>query len=98
SSAFLQYGKPEERSSIIQKLKGQVVILSQQKYASNVIEKCLAYGTPEERDVLMRDFFYCGQTFQTPMKNQFGNYVVQKVLQTCDEKYLDMIRSPSRCT
>lgn len=27
------------------------------------------------------------------MKDQFGNYVVQKVLQTCDDKYLEMILS-----
>jgi hypothetical protein len=27
------------------------------------------------------------------MKDQFGNYVVQRVLQTCDDKYLDMILS-----
>jgi hypothetical protein len=60
----LQHGKPEERSSIIQKLSGQVVILSQQKYASNVVEKCLAFGTPDERDGLIREIVSCGQTFQ----------------------------------
>lgn len=27
--------------------------MSQQKFASNVIEKCLAYGTPEERQLLI---------------------------------------------
>ena len=58
----LQHGKPEERSSIIQKLSGQVVILSQQKYASNVVEKCLAFGTPDERDGLIREIVSCGQT------------------------------------
>jgi hypothetical protein len=60
----LQHGKPEERSSIIQKLSGQVVILSQQKYASNVVEKCLAFGTADERDGLIREIVSCGQTFQ----------------------------------
>ncbi|XP_047065420.1 pumilio homolog 1-like [Lolium rigidum] len=89
----LQHGKPEERSSIIQKLSGQVVILSQQKYASNVVEKCLAFGTADERDGLIREIVSCGQTFQALMKDQFGNYVVQKVLQTCDDKYLEMILS-----
>ncbi|CAM0907979.1 unnamed protein product [Alopecurus aequalis] len=89
----LQHGKPEERSSIIQKLSGKVVFLSQQKYASNVIEKCLAFGTPDERDGLIREIVSCGQTFQALMKDQFGNYVVQKVLQTCDDKYLEMILS-----
>jgi pumilio RNA-binding family len=30
---------------------------------------------------------------QELMKDQFGNYVVQKVLKTCDERYLEMILS-----
>ncbi|KAL5215828.1 hypothetical protein ABZP36_007229 [Zizania latifolia] len=89
----LQHGKPEERSSIIQKLSGQAVILSQQKYASNVVEKCLSFGTPDERDGLIREIVSSGQTFQGLMKDQFGNYVVQRVLQTCDDKYLEVILS-----
>ncbi|CAD6264182.1 unnamed protein product [Miscanthus lutarioriparius] len=89
----LEHGKPEERSSIIEKLSGQVVILSKQKFASNVIEKCLAFGTPEERDSLIGEIISSGQTFQELMKDQFGNYVVQRVLQTCDDKYLEMILS-----
>ncbi|KAL6650412.1 hypothetical protein ACP70R_009337 [Stipagrostis hirtigluma subsp. patula] len=89
----LQHGKPEERSSIIKKLSGQVVILSKQKFASNVIEKCLTFGTPEERDGLIGEIISSGQIFQELMKDQFGNYVVQRVLQTCDDKYLEMILS-----
>ncbi|AQK42803.1 uncharacterized protein LOC100383330 [Zea mays] len=89
----LKHGKPEERSAIIQKLSGQVVILSKLKYASNVIEKCLEFGTLEERDSLIGEIISSGQTFQELMKDQFGNYVVQKVLKTCDERYLEMILS-----
>ncbi|KAF8666121.1 hypothetical protein HU200_053836 [Digitaria exilis] len=85
--------QPEERSSIIQKLSGQVVILSKQKFASNVIEKCLEFGTYEERDSLIGEIISSGQIFQELMKDQFGNYVVQKVLQKCDDKYIEMIVS-----
>lgn len=60
----LEHGRPEERSSIIQKLSGQVVNLSQQKYASNVVEKCLSFGTPDEREGLIREIVSSGQTFQ----------------------------------
>lgn len=60
----MEHGKPEERSSIIQKLSGQVVILSKQKFASNVIEKCLEFGTYEERDSLIGEIISSGQIFQ----------------------------------
>uniref|UniRef100_A0A0D3CLG8 PUM-HD domain-containing protein n=1 Tax=Brassica oleracea var. oleracea TaxID=109376 RepID=A0A0D3CLG8_BRAOL len=37
---IIQHGKPHERSEIINKLAGQIVTMSQQKFASNVVEKC----------------------------------------------------------
>lgn len=46
----LERGKPHERSQIISKLTGKVVQLSQHKYASNVIEKCLEHGDVTERE------------------------------------------------
>jgi pumilio RNA-binding family len=49
----LEHGKPHERSAIIKKLTGQIVQMSQQKFASNVIEKCLTFGTPAERQALV---------------------------------------------
>ena len=49
----LEHGKPHERTAIIEKLIGQIVQMSQQKFASNVIEKCLAFGNPVERQILI---------------------------------------------
>ena len=51
----LEHGKPEERSAIIKQLAGQIVQMSQQKFASNVVEKCLTFGGPEERQVLVNE-------------------------------------------
>ncbi|WOL18963.1 hypothetical protein Cni_G27760 [Canna indica] len=90
----LQHGKPEERSAIISKLVGQIVKMSQQKYASNVVEKCLTYGTPEERQLLISEML--GSTdenehLEAMMKDQFANYVVQKVLETCDDNLRELI-------
>ncbi|PKA45909.1 Pumilio like 4 [Apostasia shenzhenica] len=92
----LQHGKPEERSAIISKLSGQIVKMSQQKFASNVVEKCLTYGTPEERQLLINEMLGStdeNEPLQAMMKDQFGNYVVQKVLETCDDHNRELILS-----
>ncbi|KAK8463522.1 hypothetical protein SEVIR_1G374800v4 [Setaria viridis] len=92
----LQHGKPEERSTIITQLAGQIVRMSQQKFASNVVEKCLTFGNPEQRQILINEML--GTTdenvpLQAMMKDQFGNYVVQKVLEICDDQNRELILS-----
>ncbi|XP_044461426.1 pumilio homolog 1-like isoform X2 [Mangifera indica] len=90
----LEHGKPHERSAIIKKLTGQIVQMSQQKFASNVIEKCLTFGTPAERQTLVNEMLGSideNEPLQVMMKDQFANYVVQKVLETCDDQQLELI-------
>ncbi|EOY18065.1 Pumilio 2 isoform 2 [Theobroma cacao] len=90
----LEHGKPHERSAIIKKLTGQIVQMSQQKFASNVIEKCLTFGTPVERQNLVDEMLGStdeNEPLQVMMKDQFANYVVQKVLETCDDQQLELI-------
>jgi len=70
--------------------------MSQQKFASNVIEKCLAFGSPEERQILVNEMLGTSdenEPLQAMMKDPFGNYVVQKVLETCDDQSLELILS-----
>ncbi|XP_076891639.1 pumilio homolog 1-like isoform X2 [Bidens hawaiensis] len=90
----LEHGKPHERKCIIDQLTGQIVQMSQQKFASNVVEKCLTFGTPEERQTLVTEMLGTtdeNEPLQVMMKDQFANYVVQKVLETCDDQQLEMI-------
>ena len=51
----LEHGKPHERSAIISQLTGKIVQMSQQKFASNVIEKCLAFGDATERRTMVHE-------------------------------------------
>ncbi|XP_015170899.1 pumilio homolog 4-like [Solanum tuberosum] len=95
----LQHGKPHERSDIIGKLTGQIVKMSQHKYASNVVEKCLIFATSEERQILVNEMLGSTQEnepLQAMMKDPFGNYVVQKVLETCDDQSRELILSRIR--
>ncbi|KAL2541598.1 Pumilio2 [Abeliophyllum distichum] len=90
----LEHGKPLERSAIINQLIGKIVPMSQQKFASNVVEKCLSFGTPGERQTLVNEILGTtdeNEPLQVMMKDQFANYVVQKMLETCDDQQLEMI-------
>ncbi|XP_020236837.1 pumilio homolog 2 [Cajanus cajan] len=92
----LEHGKPHERSSIIKELAGKIVQMSQQKFASNVVEKCLTFGGPSERQLLVNEMLGStdeNEPLQAMMKDQFANYVVQKVLETCDDQQRELILS-----
>ncbi|XP_022755451.1 pumilio homolog 6, chloroplastic [Durio zibethinus] len=95
----LEKGKPQERSKIISKLSGHFVQLSQHKFASNVIEKCLEYGGPSERELIVDEIV--GHTegndnLLIMMKDQFANYVVQKIFDTCTENQQAILLSRIR--
>ncbi|KAK9059548.1 hypothetical protein SSX86_020252 [Deinandra increscens subsp. villosa] len=86
SQHVMKRGKPEERSQIAHKLAGHVVQLSQHKFASNVIEKCLEYADSTGRGILIEEIIGLGDNSDNLLamvKDQFANYVIQKVLQTC---------------
>ncbi|KDP46602.1 hypothetical protein JCGZ_04536 [Jatropha curcas] len=90
----LERGKSQERCQIISKLSGHIVRLSQHKFASNVIEKCLEYGGASERELIIEEIL--GQSegndnLLIMMKDQFANYVVQKILDTCTDTQRAML-------
>lgn len=92
----LEHGKPHERTAIIQELAGKIVQMSQQKFASNVVEKCLTFGDPSERQLLVNEMLGTtdeNEPLQAMMKDQFANYVVQKVLETCSDQQRELILS-----
>ncbi|XP_073136218.1 pumilio homolog 1-like [Henckelia pumila] len=95
----LEHGKPHERSAIIQELAGNIVQMSQQKFASNVVEKCLTFGDQKERQLLVNEMLGTtdeNEPLQAMMKDQFANYVVQKVLETCSDQEREHIMSRIR--
>ncbi|KAK2965470.1 hypothetical protein RJ640_008264, partial [Escallonia rubra] len=96
---ILERGKAHERSQIISKLTGKVVEMSQHKYASNVVEKCLEHGDIAERELLIEEIL--GQSEEndnllTMMKDQFANYVVQKIFEKSNDKQREVLLSRTR--
>lgn len=95
----LERGNFNERSQIISKLSGRIVQLSQHKFASNVVEKCLEYGDPATRDILIGEIVGVddeNDNLLTMVKDQYANYVVQRILQTCTGDQREMLLSRIR--
>lgn len=109
----LEHGSPAERSRVVARLAPVSVRLAQHKFASNVVEKCLLYGVAADRRLLMSHMLRgsdvdgaggpavaegsVGEPLTSMMKDQFGNYVVQKLLEVCEpgqrEALLGLVRS-----
>uniref|UniRef100_A0A0N5AMI7 PUM-HD domain-containing protein n=1 Tax=Syphacia muris TaxID=451379 RepID=A0A0N5AMI7_9BILA len=85
----IEHGSMEDRDRIVQQIKGDVLRFAQHKFASNVIEKCLTCGAVNHKNALITEV--CGNpndAATTPllqmMKDQYANYVVQKMLDVAD--------------
>lgn len=86
---ILELGKPHERTQVISKLAGKFVEMSQHKYASNVIEKCLMYGDALEQQSLIREIVGRPQedtNLLVMVKDQYANYVIQRILEICNDE------------
>lgn len=58
NGCFTEHGKPEDKSILIGAVRGKVLALSQHKFASNVVEKCVTHATRAERAILIDEV--CG--------------------------------------
>ncbi|KAH9078272.1 hypothetical protein Ae201684P_019363 [Aphanomyces euteiches] len=88
----LQHGQPAERSALINKIYPDIVRFSYHKFASNVIEKCLMYASVEQLHVIMRHVMDASDgecPLQVMMKDQYANYVVQKLIDVADASERD---------
>ncbi|KAM7542453.1 hypothetical protein Aperf_G00000012846 [Anoplocephala perfoliata] len=90
----LEHGSPEDRSRIINSLRGRVSTLSCHKFASNVMEKAIANATLPERAALINEVLVSvdgtdsgsGGVLVEMMKDQYANYVVQRMLELADKQ------------
>lgn len=80
----LEHGNQSDKQIIISKIKGSVLVMSRHKFASNVVEKCVAHARGADRTDLIRECLKVRSDGQLPlllmMKDQYANYVVQKML------------------
>ncbi|KAG4419474.1 hypothetical protein IFR04_007431 [Cadophora malorum] len=81
---IIQHGRPDDRAKVIKIVTAQLLTLSKHKFASNVVEKSIQYGTDEQRRAIVAQVTLMHSDGTSPlqlmMKDQYGNYVIQKLL------------------
>ncbi|KAI1393930.1 ARM repeat-containing protein [Hypoxylon trugodes] len=82
---IIAQGEPEDRQQIIQLVLQKLIFFSKHKFASNVVEKSIEYGSNEDRKAIRTQLTALHSDGTSPlqlmMKDQFGNYVIQKLMQ-----------------
>ncbi|TWU77356.1 mRNA binding protein puf3 [Metarhizium rileyi] len=91
----IQNGKPEDRARMIDLVMAQLLTLSKHKFASNVVEKCIEHGTAEQRTSVREQLTTLGSDGTNPlqqmMRDQYGNYVIQKLLGQLEGREREML-------
>ncbi|KAF7309343.1 PUM-HD domain-containing protein [Mycena indigotica] len=90
--SILENGLPHDRSSIITQLRGCMLSMACQKFASNVCEKAMIFADSDGRKAIIEELM--GPALRpngpTPigllMKDQYGNYVLQRALAVAEGK------------
>lgn len=80
----LEHGQPQDKATVISKLRGQMLLMARHKFASNVCEKALITADSVSRSMLIDEIMAPKQdgvsAIVTMMKDQFANYVLQRAL------------------
>lgn len=83
---ILQKGSSQDVQDLLTSFKGHFYEFSVHKFASNVIEKCIRNATPEQRneifeEIIGREGYYEEERIKDLVGDQFGNYVIQRILE-----------------
>lgn len=88
----LQYGRESDRDSLLQIIvNNDLLKLSRQKFASNVVEKLLKYGNSNQRNTIVREMLKVVREGSSPegagstvlllmVRDAYANYVVQTAI------------------
>ena len=84
--SILKSGERRYVSELIRSFTGHFYEFSVHKFASNVIEKCIRGATPEQREQIFEEVIGDGTGYKSDkilqlIKDQFGNYVIQRIIE-----------------
>jgi hypothetical protein len=92
---ILEIDKGQNCVEIYNSINGKVYDLSIHRYASNIIERCLYFGTNEQKNALIDEVLKkednSNKSIISLVKDKYGNYVVQKMIENSDNAKKDEI-------
>eukprot|EP00834_Sanchytrium_tribonematis_P002239 NODE_65_length_25825_cov_1.353844.p6 type:complete len:471 gc:universal NODE_65_length_25825_cov_1.353844:4307-2895(-) len=86
---LLERGRREDKIKIINYVMPNLLQLARHKFASNVVEKCVVFGTHDDRRAFLKEVLRetsDGKLIAVMMRDQYANYVVQKMLDVFDDE------------
>jgi mRNA-binding protein PUF3 len=91
----IEHGLSEDRAKTVAVIKTNFLGFSRHKFASNVVERCLTCGNDEQRrelvDAAIANTTAGESTLMTLLKDGYGNYVIQKLLETLNREDYDRL-------
>ncbi|GJQ09504.1 hypothetical protein GpartN1_g1295.t1 [Galdieria partita] len=94
---IVEKGDEDNKAVIMKVVLNELVAFAQHKFASNVVERCLQYGSTIQRvdfiEVLLVKDSVEDCPLSTLVRDQFGNYVVQRILDVANEDHLKRVVS-----
>ncbi|PYH48205.1 mRNA-binding protein PUF3 [Aspergillus saccharolyticus JOP 1030-1] len=96
----IENGEEKDRSRMINVVISQLLTYSKHKFASNVVEKSIEFGEESQRRQIIDTLTSVNDRGESPliglMRDQYGNYVIQKILgqlqDSSEEKYALTLR------
>ncbi|KAF7717656.1 Uncharacterized protein PECH_002964 [Penicillium ucsense] len=80
----IENGDPKDRDQMIAVVMSHLLEFSKHKFASNVVEKSIEFGDESQRRWIIANLTSTNERGEGPllglMRDQYGNYVIQKVL------------------
>ncbi|OCT55100.1 hypothetical protein CLCR_02749 [Cladophialophora carrionii] len=80
---IIQNGEPRDRRQVVDIILSQLLGFSKHKFASNIVEKSIDCADEDQREQILRGLTAPNDQGVTPvlglMRDQYGNYVLQKV-------------------
>jgi pumilio RNA-binding family len=87
--------KTKNNEKIYEGIQGKIYDYSLHKYASNVVEKCLALGTKIQNEKIVNEIIEQdnknNNIIYNLVKDKFGNYVIQKMIEVAELKSKEIL-------